>query len=172
MIVSIADTGPLLHLHEAGVLHLLPLFAKVHVPSVVFQELQKHAPDIFNPDAIPWLTVFALTEKQERRARSWIEAGVIDRGEAGALALAEEQRKTQEIWFLTDDAAARLLAESLGIEVHGSLGVVLFAASQGLIGREEAERALRKLKESSLWLSTKVFASAWSALDEFFPKTG
>jgi predicted nucleic acid-binding protein len=45
-------------------------------------------------------------------------------------------------WFLTDDAAARLMAESLGLEAHGSLEVELWAASTHLIGKPEAERVL------------------------------
>jgi predicted nucleic acid-binding protein len=63
-------------------------------------------------------------------------------------------------WFLTDDAAAREFARSAGLEVHGSLGVVLLAADRGDIARAEAENALDRLERSSLWVSSRVLARA------------
>jgi len=87
-------------------------------------------------------------------------------GEAAALALACESRPH---WFLTDDAAARLLAESLGIEAHGSLGVVLWSAAKQVIGKPEAEQILTGLENSSLWLSPVVRARARVALATIFP---
>jgi len=71
-------------------------------------------------------------------------------------------------WFLTDDAAARLMAESLGMEVHGSIGVVLWAAAHRLIARIEAERPLTGLERSSLWMSPRVRAEARLALGNLF----
>jgi predicted nucleic acid-binding protein len=44
--------------------------------------------------------------------------GLLDAGEAGAIAPA---RCHKDNWFITDDAAAPILAASLGLEVHGSL---------------------------------------------------
>lgn len=37
----VADTGPLLHLHEAAALHLLPLIGTVIVPARILAELRK-----------------------------------------------------------------------------------------------------------------------------------
>lgn len=54
----------------------------------------------------------------------------------------------------------------MGLEVHGSLGIVLFAAAKGLTTIQESRRILIALKNSSLWLSPKVFYSAEKALDE------
>jgi predicted nucleic acid-binding protein len=68
-------------------------------------------------------------------------------GEAQALALAQEIKPD---WFLTDDAGARLLADSLGIATRGSLGVVLWAAANGLVTRSAAEELLAGLEESTL----------------------
>jgi predicted nucleic acid-binding protein len=46
-------------------------------------------------------------------------------GEIEAILLA---RAVNADWLLTDDAGARLVAAFLGLEVHGSLGVILWAA--------------------------------------------
>ena len=87
----------------------------------------------------------------------------MDEGEAYSLALALELKCD---WFLSDDAAARLLGESMGLEVHGSLGIVLFASAKGLTTIQEAHQILIVLKNSSLWLSPKVFHAAEMALNE------
>ena len=87
-------------------------------------------------------------------------------GEAEALALAIELKAD---WFLTDDAAARLLAESLRFEVHGSLGVVLWAAATRQVGKDEAESLLAGLERSSLWMSARVRDEARTALAKLFP---
>jgi predicted nucleic acid-binding protein len=51
------------------------------------------------------------------QATRWLQVGLLDIGEAEAIALA---RQLNANWFLTDDAVARVLATSLGLEVHGS----------------------------------------------------
>jgi predicted nucleic acid-binding protein len=86
-------------------------------------------------------------------------------GEAEALALACEIRSD---WFLTDDAVARLMAESLNIEVHGSIGVVLWAAANKLVKKPEGELFLAGLEKSSLWMSHKVRIEARAALEKLF----
>ena len=93
------------------------------------------------------------------------EAGSLHGGEAEAVAPALDFKPD---WFLTDDAAARLMAESLGVEAHGSLGVVLWAAGQKLVGKEAAEVALTALERSSLWMSFRVAAQARAALAQIF----
>jgi predicted nucleic acid-binding protein len=71
-------------------------------------------------------------------------------------------------WLLTEEAAARILAASLGLEVHGSLGVVLWAAARGHLSRVEAASAVNRLARSSLWISAGVLAAARAALHRLF----
>ena len=96
-------------------------------------------------------------------AHAWQQAGLLHYGEAHAIALA---RQLQAHWLLTDDASARLLAQSWGLEVHGSLGVVLWSAARGHLSRPDAEAALDRLARSSLWMSASVLRAAKAALDQ------
>jgi predicted nucleic acid-binding protein len=157
----VADTGPVLHLHEAGALHLLPLIGETFVPPLVVVELRSKIP------ALPpkWAKLQALSSTAQQRALEWRRAGLLHGGEAEALALAREFKSD---WFLADDAAARLMAESLNIEVHGSIGVVLWAAANKLVKKTEAESFLAGLEKSSLWMSLKVRFEARAALEKLF----
>ncbi len=160
----VCNTGPLLHLGEAQALELLRLTGEVHIPKAVDCEMGYH--DAEWPRRKPiWVKVTPLVPPYDAQADAWQQAGLLGAGEAQAIALA---RQLAADWFLTDDAAARLLAASLGLEVHGSLGVVLWAAAVGHLTQPEAEAALNRLAESSLWISPRVLAEAKAALNQLF----
>jgi predicted nucleic acid-binding protein len=156
----VCDTGPLLHLAEAGRLDLLRRTGSLYVPAAVWAELEEYA--------VEWISRLqelvqevTLDGSHRSAADAWRKAGLLHRGEAEAIELA---RQLHAEWFLTDDAAARLVAESSGLEAHGSLGVVLWAAAAGHVTRVDAESALDSLASSSLWISASVLAEARDAL--------
>ena len=161
----VADTGPILHLHEAGALHLLPLIGEVFLPPLVVAEVRAHFPSLW-PDLPPdWVRPQTLSADAYHRALQWQHAGLLHGGEAEALSLVLEIKPD---WFLTDDAAARLMAESVGLEAHGSLGVVLWAVANKLVGKADAETNLNGLEKSSLWMSRRVRTEARAALAKIF----
>jgi len=94
-----------------------------------------------------------------------VQAALLDAGEAQALALALQ---VEAEWLLTDDAAARLIAQQHGLEVHGSLGVVLWAAATGSLQQSEAVSAVEALSKSSLWISARILDEARIALRQIF----
>jgi predicted nucleic acid-binding protein len=159
----VADTGPVLHLHEAGALHLLPLIGEVYLPSRVLAELRSLNPALPPKFAKPQ----SLSPTAQKRALEWERAGLLHGGEAEALSLALELKPD---WFLTDDAAARLTAKSLNVEVHGSIGVLLWAAANQIVKKLEAEELWASLEKSTLWISPTVRAEARSALEKIFRK--
>ena len=132
------------------------------IPPAVAAEVAYWTPAWSKPD---WLNVEPLVEPHATAADAWRQAGLLDSGEAEAVALA---RRLGADWFLTDDAAGRLLAQTLRLEVHGSLGVVRWAAA-GHLGRTRAATILDGLANSSLWLSARVLAEARAALEQLFP---
>jgi len=75
----------------------------------------------------------------------------------------------QADWLLTDDAKARQFAESLGIEVHGSIAIILWAVAIGLIREKTlAIQLLDNLANSSLWISNRILQEAHKAIDILF----
>jgi predicted nucleic acid-binding protein len=149
-------------LTEANKLELLRLTGDAHIPRAVEAELARYTLLWHSPT---WLSIDDLTEPHRTDAVTWQRAGLIDAGEAEAIALAKQLHAD---WLFTDDAAARLLAQTLGLEVHGSLGVVLWAATTGHLNQEEAEKTLEDLAQSSLWLSPKVLKQVRTALDQLY----
>jgi predicted nucleic acid-binding protein len=75
-----------------------------------------------------------------------VQALSLDAGEQAALAL---MRQRPEAILLTDDAAARLAAEQLGMRVHGTIGILLRAIRRGQRTPEEVLALLRAMPQQS-----------------------
>lgn len=164
VIRCVADTGPLLHVREANAGSLLGRLLEATCPPSVAEELETHAPGLWSAHAREgWLRLAALGHSAAMQSLAWRKAGLLDRGEADALALAQELKIG---CLITDDAAARLMATSLGLQVRGSLGLVLEAARRGLLTLREARDTLVALRSTSLWVSARVFGEALRLLDE------
>ena len=65
----VADTGPVLHLHEAGALHLLPLLGEIFLPPLVIAELRNHAPALWPGIPPAWVKLHALSARFGRRCK-------------------------------------------------------------------------------------------------------
>jgi predicted nucleic acid-binding protein len=166
----VCDTGPLLHLHQAGLLELLPGMGQISTSPAVANEWRRLAPDVAHVAWPSWLSEETLSRNALAVAENWVKAGLLDSGEAEALALAKERDSNG---FATDDAAAREMAVALGFDVSGSLGVILSAAARGAMGAAEAFDALERLRNNStLWLSAKVRNEAHIALERIVQARG
>lgn len=164
MRVVVCDTGPVLHLSEAGALDLLERAGEVLIPATVDHEIARHIPDW--PTRRPrWLRVDAIPQPGAP-FEQWAAHLGLGAGEVEAIVLAKSRAAD---WLLTDDATARVVATLLGLEVHGSLGVVLWAAARAHINRPEADAILQRLASSSLWISPAILAEARRALDALQP---
>jgi predicted nucleic acid-binding protein len=70
----------------------------------------------------------------------------LDEGESQALALMENY---PEGILLTDDAAARLVAEQMGFRVHGTVGIIVRSIRRGQRQPEEVLNILGEIPSKS-----------------------
>jgi predicted nucleic acid-binding protein len=161
--IIVCDTGPLLHLSEAGATHLLSLAGNVLIPPRVANEFEANAQGWSPPQ---WVQVVPLEKSGQRKAEQWMETEHIHSGEAEAIGLALQEHAD---WLLTDDASARQFAESLGVEVHGSIAIILWSIATGIVQEKElAIQLMDRLAKSSLWISDRVLQEAYKAIDTLF----
>lgn len=143
----VTDTGPLIHLAQADVLSLLERTGEVLVPETVLDKLERGPTDISG------------LEFSVERVNIDTESVYphLDSGETAALVVCTER----DAILLTDDLDARNTAGEEEIEVHGSVGVVLYGYSQGALSAGAAKRTLRELKQdTNLYLSTPLIEHA------------
>ncbi len=118
--VVISDTSCLIVLYKIGHLELLnQLYDKVVVTPEIQAEFMLPMP--------PWILVEAVAD----RARQALFNKVLDPGEASAMALASSIPGAK---LILDDGKARRIAHSFGFDYTGTLGVIVRAKKEGLIG--------------------------------------
>ena len=125
----VADTSPLIHLHRIDRLDLLPsLYGRVLVPPAVRDEIEIGVCSGFPAPSIRSLEWIGI-EAPGIESLAGVQAR-LGRGEREVLALALGRK---DILALLDDRTARRFAESHGIQVTGTLGILLRAKRQGYV---------------------------------------
>lgn len=158
MASAVADAGPLIHLSEIGQLRLLNQFSPLVVPERILAEVRS-----VRSLASIRITRVRVTASSRRRLSVAIRDR-LDSGELDCLAFCREQTK---VIFLTDDLDAREAAQRMGIETHGSVGIIVRAVRSGLINRSEATAALRLMDStSSLFITRQIIEMAIERLRE------
>ncbi|MBU4076808.1 MAG: hypothetical protein KKD46_04320 [Euryarchaeota archaeon] len=164
MIVS--NSGPLIHLARIDRLKLLKeLFGKVIIPHEVKLEVVDRGKDEGMADAFlieieienGWIEI---EQGNKDTVKEIAESAGIDIGEAAAIMLA----RRRELPVLIDDLAARRFAAGLGLEVAGSIGVLIKSGRLHLISKGDALEALDKLARV-MWLSIDVYEDARKAIE-------
>lgn len=125
----ICNTSPLQYLYQLGLLHLLPALAgRVIVPSAVVDELaagRALGVNLPDPTVLDWVTI-----KRPASASALPLVTDLGPGETEVLMLALELK---DVVVVLDDALARRVAETLGIQLTGTLGLLLDAKRTGLV---------------------------------------
>lgn len=125
----ICNTSPIQYLHQLQLLHILPaLSGRVIIPPAVVDELEEGQTFGMN---LPDVTVLKWIEI--RRPVSELAVPLVNDlgpGETEVLMLGLEMRETVVV---LDDDLARRVAETLGLRLTGTLGLLIDAKKAGLI---------------------------------------
>lgn len=167
----ISNSGPLIHLARIDRLKLLKdLFGEVIIPLDVKIEVVDRGKDEGMADAFlieseiesGWIVI---DRNNDGKIKEIAESAGIENGEASAIMLAKRRKCS----ILIDDLAARRFASGMGLEVIGSLGVLIRSAEIGIIPKSEALLSLDKLAKV-MWLSVDIYEDAREILEKKFEK--
>lgn len=159
---AISNAGPLIHLSRAALLHLLrQLYGQVLIPEAVRVEVVDRGKRGGFADALRvenglvegWIRVEVAEVPKE--FASTAETAGLETAEATVIYHAYRAGAVT----LLDDEAARVFARTLGVEVRGSIGVILEALKRGLITSREALEGLERLSEA-MYLSVDTYRLA------------
>ena len=127
----VVNTTPLIALSAVHQLDLLrQLYGEVVIPAAVRAEVLaggRRGTGVAEIAARPWIRTLALRDPGRADLLS-----DLDRGEAEVIALAQEARAGLVI---IDERLARRHADRLGLPLTGTMGVLLKAKANGLLGR-------------------------------------
>jgi predicted nucleic acid-binding protein len=161
---AVINATPLISLSLTGHLQLLnQLFSEVYVPTSVYQEVvtqgrQRPGSDVVrNAD---WLIV------QQPALTSPIPVALmgLDLGEQDVILLGQELAVD---WLIIDERLGRKIAQAMGFQVKGTLGLLLVACQVRLLTRQDAAQAVEALSKSSIRLSPRLLAWFKEQLNAF-----
>ena len=148
--VVITDSSCFIILQKINAIHLLnDLFAVVITTPEIAGEYGFSLPD--------WVVIQSVTNLslQENFKKS------VDPGEASAIALATE---IDYDYLIIDDLEARKFAEKLGLNVKGSVGVLLSAKQKGFIPL--IRPYLDMIQQTNFRISAKIIQNVLKAAGE------
>lgn len=122
VLTAVCDTGPLIHLAELDCLDALTDFREILVSPTVREEVEHHRPGALAAPSLSGLIVTPARPAISDALAALCRSFALARGEIEALGFMEANPKAL---FLTDDAAARIVAAQKGYRVHGTIGLLL-----------------------------------------------
>lgn len=146
----IADTSCFIILNKIRNLDILKqLYGTVTITQEVYQE--------YNADLPDWVEILSVTDTH----RQQILEIQVDKGEASAIALALEMADSV---IILDDNKARKIAESLGLNVTGTIGIIIKAKLSGII--PSVKPFLEKIKKTDFRMSAELENQALKEAEE------
>lgn len=156
----VCDAGPLIHLDELDSLSLLADFERTLVPEQVWHEVEQHRPDALTDLSLQKIPIAISTQPAFQTLVQSLSLGL---GEQAALSLMSEY---PQAIFLTDDAAARLAAVTLGYRVHGTMGILLRAVRRKQRTPQQIRAILRNLStQSTLYIRPGLLQEIMTTLE-------
>ncbi len=146
----ISDTSCFIILTNIGELELLhKVYGQIFTTSEIAAEFGEILPE--------WVKIKEATDKY----RQTILELQIDKGESSAISLALEM---PDSFVILDDYKARKIAERLGVNFTGTIGVIIKAKLSGII--PSAKPILEKIKQTDFRLSAEIKLQALKEASE------
>lgn len=146
----IANTSPLLYLHQVGCLSVLQqLYRTIIVPPAVQEELEagkRQGVDVPDVSSLAWIHIHPV-------ASAALVPAVVDlgQGEAEVIALGLE---IADSLLILDDQLARRIADLHKLRYTGTLGVLVKAKRTGYLSSVGA--VVTALREKGMWLNNMI----------------
>lgn len=153
----VSNSSPLIALAKIEKLDILLIYDVV-IPKAVFDEITKHKKK-YVKELYKW-GKDKVIEVMNRKAVEYLEL-IIDKGEAETIALAEELNADA---VLIDDLKARKIAKLRGLNITGSIGILLDAKDRGLVS--EVKPLLEELMKKKIRIRKELYDHALELANE------
>ena len=157
---AVVNASPLIFLSKAGVIHFLQQAAPdIVVPQVVALEIGRRGRNDITARTLannPWVATVEVPV-----IPPLIQSWDLGPGESAVLAYA---RTHPGLVAIIDDGAGRRCAETLGVPLLGTLGLIMIAKKRGLI--PTARPVIALLKQQGMFLSESIIDRAMDLIGE------
>ena len=146
----VVNTSPWISLSICGQINLLErMFKNIYMPVQVREEIMAGgigSVGVKEFKTSPWLKISQVHDKEKLELLY-----ELDKGEAEVIILAKEQNIKK---VLIDEKIARQQAKILGLEVIGTLGLLLKAKNKGLLS--SIKPLIKKILDNGVWINDEI----------------
>jgi hypothetical protein len=125
------------------------LFSKVYIPHAVISEVSKKSDGVYSK--IKSNKLFEEKFVSDLTLLGFLD-GILDLGESESIVLAKEFNMI----LLIDEKKGRKIAQNMGLEIIGLLGVLILNVKKEMISKEEAISVLTKIKALQFRISKRL----------------
>lgn len=153
--IVVSDTTPIISFIKIGKLDILQdMFGQVQIPEAVFKELtsnvmfKKEAEEVIACEFIRQMPVDNMKSVDLLRRSTNLDAG-----ESEAIVLADS---LEHAVLLIDEAKGRKVAKNMGLNIMGTIGILLVAYEDGFLDKESIEECIETIRNSKLRISESL----------------
>ncbi len=154
--IVVADTTPLISLMKVGHLNLVhQLFGEILIPNAVFEELVYNSRFPEESKMIRECSFIKRVDIEDVRAVQLLQrSSGLDAGESEAIILSD---MTDASLLLMDEVKGRQVARQMGIQLMGTIGMLLVGYQEKKISKEEILDCIEMLKITGRHISNKLY---------------
>lgn len=155
----VSNTTPIISLLKISHLEILKeLYSEIIIPEAVYEEVEAGKGKSYYQDLseIPWIKIEKIQRIQTQKFFPDLDAG-----EAEAIILATD---IEAGLIIMDEKPGRASAKQSGLNVTGTIGVLVIAKNSGLI--QKLRPLLIELTEKDVWIDKGLIAKVCKLVDE------
>ena len=161
--IVVSDTTPIISLLKMNRLPLLhSLFGSVCIPYAVFEELTGNPKYQQEVSVLQGADFVQVEEVANTREVQSIKGDGLDIGECEAIVLAKQL--SADI-LLMDEAKGRLVATRHGLQIMGTIGILLQSFKEGFLTRQEAVDCVFSLRQNHRRISENLLMDLLKEID-------
>ena len=161
--IVVSDTTPIISLIKINRLDLLEeLFSEVLIPDAVFRELTTNTIFANEAQIVKSSSFLKISSVQNKKALQLLKAvSGLDDGESEAIILADELKASV---LVMDERKGRKVAQKMGINITGTVGILIQAYDEKKISAADVKSYLTQLMNSNIRLSESLIQQALDLL--------
>ena len=160
--IVISDSTPIISLTKIGMLGALGTFYnEVLIPNAVYNEVCSNPEFSDEANVIKKSSFIKVQAVNNEQSVKILRASGLDLGESEAIVLADSLTNSL---LLMDERKGRQIAQSMGIKITGTLGILIQAKKSGMVN--EIKPLLDALLNANVRISEALYNSILKQVDE------
>ncbi len=163
--IVVSDTTPIISLIKIDKLDILKgLFVEVQIPEAVFNELTSNVLFKEEAKAVEACDYIKKMSVENMKSVDLLRRSTnLDAGESEAIVLADSLNNSI---LLIDEAKGRKIAKNMGLNIMGTIGILLVAYEDGLLDKESIEECIEVIRNSKLRISEALLDMLHDKINE------